>query len=73
MYGTIGFDESEKLIDHYRKNGFLLEDLGYDKIFVVNIHEISNPEYARQYRMAAYFLIMTMMIMKRKKMNILKN
>ena len=56
MYGTIGFDESEKLIEQYRKNGFLmLEGLGYDKIFVVNIHEISNPEYARQTRMAAYF------------------
>ena len=56
MYGMMGFEDSEKLIEQFRKNGFMMvENLGYDKIFVVNINEIGNPEYVRQSRMAAYF------------------
>ena len=33
----------------------MVENLGYDKIFVVNINEISNPEYCRHQHLASYF------------------
>ena len=56
MYGIMTFEDSEKLIEQYRKNGFMMvENLGYDKIFVVNIHEISNPEYCRHQQFVSLF------------------
>ena len=56
MYGMMEFEDTEKMIEQYRKNGFMMvEDLGYDKIFVVNVNEISNPEYCRHHHLASYF------------------
>ena len=56
MYGSMTYEGSEQLIEQYRKNGFMMvENLGYDKIFVVNIHEISNPEYCRYHNLSAHF------------------